>query len=274
LSNLVNLFGGYGYIGSEFRSKFPCIVNEKNNLVPTLTDNVTDILYLISTIDNHTMKVNPYIDIETNLTTLIRVLENFRMLNRPDVIFNFASSWFVYGNTEVPAKETSVCNPIGFYSITKRTAEQLLISYCQTYNLKYRILRFGNVIGNNDSKVSAKKNVLTFLLNKIQNNEPIDIYQEGKFYRDYIHVSDLCDAIQLIMNKFEVNDIINVSNGEPVQFIDVIQYAIEKYNSTSEITFMNGNETMSMYLDTSKLKDLDYQKKISVFDFVDNYKIF
>jgi nucleoside-diphosphate-sugar epimerase len=274
LSNLVNLFGGYGYIGSEFRSKFPCIVNEKNDLVPKLTDNVTDILYLISTIDNHTMKVNPYIDIETNLTTLIRVLENFRMLNRPDMIFNFASSWFVYGNTEVPAKETSVCNPIGFYSITKRTAEQLLISYCQTHNLKYRILRFGNVIGNNDSKVSEKKNVLTFLLNKIQNNESINIYQEGKFYRDYIHVSDLCDAIQLIMNKFEVNDIINVSNGEPVQFIDVIQYAIEKYNSTSEITFMSGKETMSMYLDTSKLKDLDYQKKISVFDFVDNYKNF
>lgn len=272
MNNLVNLFGGYGYIGSEFRSKFPCIVNEKNDLVPKLTDNVTDILYLISTIDNHTMKVNPYIDIETNLTTLIRVLENFRMLNRPDVIFNFASSWFVYGNTEVPAKETSVCNPIGFYSITKRTAEQLLISYCQTHNLKYRILRFGNVIGNNDSKVSAKKNVLTFLLNKIQNNEPIDIYQEGKFYRDYIHVSDLCDAIQLVINKFAVNDTINVSNGEPVQFIDVIQYAIEKYNSTSEITFMNGNETTSMYLDVSKLKSLGYDKKISVFDFVDNCK--
>jgi len=272
LSNLVNLFGGYGYIGSEFKSKFSCVVNEKYDLVPNLEKNVTDILYLISTIDNHTMKVNPYIDIETNLTTLIKVLENFRMLNRSDVVFNFASSWFVYGNTEVPAKETSVCNPIGFYSITKRTAEQLLISYCQTYNLKYRILRFGNVIGNNDSKVSARKNVLTFLLNKIQNNEPIPIYCEGKFYRDYIHVSDLCNAIQLIMNEFAVNDIINVSNGEPIQFIDIIQYAIKKYNSTSKITFINGNETTSMYLDVSKLKSLGYEKKFSVFNFIDNYK--
>ena len=38
-------------------------------------------------------------------------------------------------------QENALCDPKGFYSITKRTAEQLLISYCETFNIKYRIVR-------------------------------------------------------------------------------------------------------------------------------------
>ena len=129
---MVNVFGGHGFIGSRFVSLCKdTIVNERNDLEVKISKG--EILYLISTIDNYTMKVNPYIDIETNLTTLMRVLEQCK---KKKVVFNFASSWFVYGDTDLPAREDSYCNPKGFYSITKRAAEQLLISYCETHNIK------------------------------------------------------------------------------------------------------------------------------------------
>ena len=73
-----------------------------------------------------------------------------------DFVFNFISSWFVYGDTKLPAKESYQCKPKGFYSITKSTAEQLLISFCNTFKKKYRILRICNVYGLNDKNVSKK----------------------------------------------------------------------------------------------------------------------
>ena len=237
---------------------FDCIVNDRNDL--TVKDS-TDILYLISTTDNYNVKINPYIDIDTNLTTLIRVLENCK---NKDVVFNFASSWFVYGQTQTPFTEESYCNPTGFYSITKRTAEQLLISYCQTHNIKYRILRFANVVGPGDKGVSKKKNALTYLINQIKEGTDIDLYDNGDFTRDYIHVTDLCRAINLIFTKGETNTIYNVGNGKPSRFRDMMEYAINKIDSGSKINnipqaeFHKLVQVKSMNMDSSKLKNLGY----------------
>lgn len=261
---MINLFGGSGFVGTTFKEKYECIANERNDLVPKLASGVTDILYLISTIDNYNVTINPHVDIDTNLTTLVRVLENFRQLNKPNVVFNFASSWFVYGDTELPARETSYCDPKGFYSITKRAAEQLLISYCETYNLKYRILRFANVLGPGDKKVSKKKNALTYLINRIKNNEEINLYDNGNFYRDYMHVSDLCYATRTVMQRGGVNEIFNIGNGKPILFKEIIEYAVEKSGSSSKINYVEQPDfhkqvqVKSMYMDNSKIRSLGY----------------
>ena len=269
---VVNIFGN-GFVGKNFinNTKFDTITNDRNDLLPKACD---QILYLISTIDNYSVKVNPYLDIETNLTLLIRVLENFRK-NTPESIFNFASSWFVYGETDLPAKEDSYCNPKGFYSITKKCAEDLLISYCNTYNLKYRILRFANVLGLNDNKVSKKKNALTYMIKCIQNSEPINLYYKGDFFRDYINVKDLSNAIDIILENGEVNAIYNIANGEAIRFIDMINYAIRKTKSSSivsnidEVEFHKLVQVKSMYMDNTKLKNLGYSPKFSIFQTIE-----
>ena len=275
-----NVFGGSGFVGSCFveQNKGYVDANEKNNLVPSLDEYTTNILYLISTVDNYNVKTNPYLDIETNLTTLIRVLENFRHTSRKDIVFNFASSWFVYGDTELPAKETSYCNPRGFYSITKRAAEQLLISYCETYDLKFRILRFANVVGANDRKASKKKNALLYMLNELKNHRDINLYDEGKFYRDFIDVNDLCSACKLVMDKGEVNSIYNIGNGVAETFGDIISFAHRYYKSKSKIInieqpdFHKKVQVKSMYMDNSKLLELGYKQKSTVYTFVEKFK--
>ena len=158
---MVNLFGK-GFVGTHYSSMYECIINDRNDLTPK----TNNILYTISTTDNYHVRTNPYIDIETNLTTLIRILENCK---DKDITFNFISSWFVYGqNDRTPFKEDDLsCNPTGFYSITKRCAEQLIISFCNTYGIKYRIFRLANVLGEGDQKISKKKNALQFLIKEI-----------------------------------------------------------------------------------------------------------
>jgi nucleoside-diphosphate-sugar epimerase len=216
---------------------------------------------------------NPYIDIETNLTTLIRVLENTKTLD--NVVFNFASSWFVYGNVEPNASETSHCDPKGFYSITKRTAEQLLISYCETYKINYRVLRFSNVLGPGDKHVSAKKNALTFLLRKLKNHEEINLYNDGDFYRDYMHVADVCSAINLVLEKGNHNEIYNIGTGTPVLFKDAIDYIVKKTNSKSKINHVDQSnfhkivQTPSFYMNCDKLKNLGYANFKDIYTILD-----
>jgi UDP-glucose 4-epimerase len=191
----INVLGGYGFIGGRYCKMTPNVIKNEKYDYQVKSNNI---LYFISTVHNYNVFTQPYLDIGTNLTTLIKTLETCR---DKDLTFNFISSWFVYGDVPLPAKEDSYCDPKGFYSITKRTAEQLLISYCQTFNLKYRILRLGNVLGETDSKVSAKKNALQYLINELKVGNDINLYDGGNVYRDYIYIDDVVNAINLVIKE-------------------------------------------------------------------------
>lgn len=258
---MVNLFGN-GFVGKQFSAMFPTIINERNDYVPK-TNNV---FYTISTVDNYNIYTDPFIDIDTNLNVLIRVLENCKNKN---ITFNFASSWFVYGNTRGIAHEDTICNPIGFYSITKRTAEQLLIEYCKSFGIQYRILRFANVLGKNDTKVSKKKNILTYMINELKNDRQVELFNKGEFYRDYIHVADLCNAVKLIMDKGEINSIYNVGNSNPILFKDAIFYAAEKLGKTPNVKLVSEGNTSSLYLNCGKLFDLGFTPKYTIKNMID-----
>lgn len=260
-SNL-QIFGGNGFVGSAFVRKNPlCIVKQRNDHV---VDKDKDILYLISTVTNYNVKTNPYIDIETNLILLMKILSQYQ---NSDKVFNFISSWFVYGNTQMPATEESICDPTGFYSITKRCAEQLLISYCQTFNIKYRILRLANIAGHGDNKASAQKNALQYMINQLKQNLDINLYEGGNMYRDYIHVNDAVDAIDLILDKGEINSIYNVGNGIPLLMKDLIEYAKQLIGGTGRINYIDVPQfhkivqVHSQWMKNDKLKSLGYEPK-------------
>jgi len=276
MEKLINLFGGSGFVGGKYEELTPNILwsNERNDYkVKSNNTHPLDIVYFISTIDNYNVHTDPFIDIDTNLTTLIKVLESCKNKN---VCFNFISSWFVYGDVELPAKEDSHCDPKGFYSITKRTAEQLLISYCETFGIQWRILRLGNVLGKGDKKVSKKKNALQYLINEIKENRDINLYDGGDLYRDYIHVDDVVQAINLVIEKGPVGEIYNIGNGEKVYLRNSLEYvrtrlnSISKFNSIEIVDFHKKVQTKNMVLDISKIQQLGYVPKYNTEQMLDS----
>jgi nucleoside-diphosphate-sugar epimerase len=278
----INVFGGTGFIGSRFCSLHSdhVVVNDRDDY--TLKTN--NVLYFISTIDNYNVHKDLHIDVDTNLTVLLNVLENIKNSPNKDITFNFISSWFVYGqNNKIPFKEDDLgCNPTGFYSITKRCAEQLIISFCETFDIKYRIFRLANVLGEGDKKISKKKNALQFLIQEIVNNRDVELYYGGNVLRDYIYVDDVCDALFHCINKAPINEIINIGSGKPHLFLNIIKEAILKANSSSKIVeinpthFHNVVQVKNSYLDTTKLTNYGYKCKHSIEDIVqkliDHYK--
>jgi nucleoside-diphosphate-sugar epimerase len=274
----VSVFGGWGFVGYEYVK-----TTAETCILPSHRDNHSvssaDIVYFISTVDNYNVHIDPTLDINTNLIVLMKVLENYKnyiQSTGEQGCFNFISSWFVYGqdsgygNEHRGIPETDPCDPKGFYSITKRCAEQLLISYCETFGLNYRILRLANVIGKNDKKVSAKKNALQYLLGEIAASRPIDLYDGGRFYRDYIDVRDCARAIDLVQRKGKLNEIYNIGNGSPCDFRDLLEFAKHRLNSTSEFRTIEPKQfhqkvqgSRSFYMDTTKLQSLGYTPQYS-----------
>ena len=257
---MISIFGGTGFIGSKFYSKY----KEESVIIPReeVQPQSNKVLYMISTVDNYNVLENPFIDIETNLIHLMKVLENCK---GKDIEFTFISSWFVYGDTHLPARESSPCKPKGFYSITKLAAEQLLQSYCKTFNIKYKIVRLGNVIGKGDGKASKKKNALQFLIDEMKADRDINLYNNGEFYRDFVHVDDVVDGIKFVMDHGENEETYNLGSArKPTLFKDVIAYAHHEIGSHSKIGNMEPSDfhkivqVESMYLDSSKLGSMGF----------------
>jgi nucleoside-diphosphate-sugar epimerase len=267
----LTVFGGRGFVGSSYiRTYYDQTVGNIVSINDRHDLNVysKDVLYLISTVHNYNVFKDNTLDIETNLILLMKVLENWK--NRPDSkdgVFNFVSSWFVYGYQNNPhdVSEVAICDPKGFYSITKRCAEQLLISYCSTHNLKYRILRLANVIGPGDKKVSEQKNALQYMANLLMEGRPVNLYGDGHFYRDYIHVDDCARAIELVITKGSINSVFNIGNGKTWDFITILTYLKLMLESPSAIRsvetkeFHKAVQIPSFYMNTDKLKSLGYK---------------
>lgn len=263
----ISVFGGSGFIGSRFRAQtaYKPLLIARDSRLPR-SDLV---LYLISTTHNYHVFEDLHRDIETNLTVLVDVLTN---LKPGRTVFNFVSSWFVYGETELPAHENSCCHPKGFYSITKRAAEDLLISYCRTFGIDYRILRLSNIYGPGDggaAQAPGKKNALQFLIERLKRNEPIELYHDGNFYRDYLHVDDAVAAIDLVLSRGELNQIYNIGSGEKILFRDLIALARRQTGSSSPIIavepppFHRAVQVKDFYMNCDRLKALGFKPRIT-----------
>lgn len=257
VSQTYSLYGASGTIGSYLNALYPNNTDplERNDLYPAV-DRHGDghsVIYLIST---NTNSIADQSDIQnninTNLTILLDRLEACRETGVKE--FNFISSWFVYGKptfntstysngvTHIPVfKESDYCDPVGYYSITKRTAEQFVIEFCETHGIKWRILRLSNVYGY-DPGANKNKNVLHYLINQLKENSPTVEIQGCLMppYRDYIHIYDACRAIMHLCNNAPPNNIYNVGRG-PTQAMSLhtaIGHAKEYCNSQSQIHFV------------------------------------
>lgn len=277
----LSVFGGTGFVGSAF-VKYALtepgyiMVRERENYKP-FTD--TDSLWFISTTHNYNVWDKPTLDVETNLLLLCKALEEFKNTT-PFGVFNFISSWFVYGDNGISRKnrEDDPCNPKGFYSITKHCAEQLVQSYCKTHGLNYRILRLCNVVGLGD-KPTKQKNALQYLINEMKLGKDIQLYNAGRFYRNYMHVDDVAHAIHMIIRqpawKKNINQIFNIGHSEHLHFAALIDYAAEKIGYKGKIkrmtptTFHGQIQIASFTMNTNKLQSYGFKPKYDLQEMVD-----
>lgn len=98
---------------------------------------------------------------------------------------------FIFAST-CQAQETNV------YGSTKRIAEQIVRQYCELNNKNYTIFRFGNVLGGDNL---TNTDGLLYNLIKAKETGVFNLYGDGSQRRDYIHVNEICYALQKAIDR-------------------------------------------------------------------------
>jgi UDP-glucose 4-epimerase len=126
--------------------------------------------------------------------------------------FIFSSTAAVYGMTGLaPVVETTPLNPLSPYGRSKLMTEQMLADVAAAHPITYGVLRYFNVAGADPQKRSGQSTPEATHLIKVScqaalgQREKVSIFgtdyetRDGTGVRDYIHVSDLISAHQLML---------------------------------------------------------------------------
>lgn len=291
----VLIVGGLGFIGSHLarqcvekgldvsilnrsKSKIANIdpVRDKINLIIKDVKDIDSevagfdtIFHLAGSTDNYSIiEGEPYRDIELNCVNTIALLEAVKK-NNTDARVVFASTFFVNGRPEkLPVDENSPCRPLGLYGATRLAAEHFCRIYHNVFDLDIVIVRFTNVFGENEQSANRKKAGFNYMINEACFGNDLYVYDNGDFYRDYIHVSDAARAIMVAAEKGETNEVYYAGRGEFVKFrqlINIVQEETDvKVNSIAPPDFHRRVGITDFVCDNSRLKALGWKPAISL----------
>jgi UDP-glucose 4-epimerase len=208
---------------------------------------------------------NPLIDFDTNARGTLCVLEKAR---KDNARLLFASSAAVYGNPiKFPTPETYGYTPFSCYGLSKVVGEEYCQMYMQQYSLEITILRFANVYG------SRCHGVIHDFLDKLQKNtEELEIIGTGQQSRDFVHVSDITEALVLATEKNAVGKTYNLGFGETTKIIDLAKMILKilKLTNKTKMTTTNVSwqgDVTSIWFDIAKAKkELNWTPKVRLED--------
>ena len=138
----------------------------------------------------------------------------------------------VFGSLkEGSADEKSRFNPSNPYAATKASAELLVNSYVNTYDLDCVITRCTNNYGPRQffEKLIPKTIVLA------NHNKKIPIYGNGKNIRDWIYVDDHCEAIFKVLLDGEQGESYNISSNNEVDNLSIVKKILELLNKPFDL---------------------------------------
>ncbi|MDC0169172.1 dTDP-glucose 4,6-dehydratase [Candidatus Nitrosopelagicus sp.] len=177
----------------------------------------------------------------------------------------------VFGSLkEGSAHETSRFNPSNPYAATKASAELLVNSYVNTYDLDCVITRCTNNYGPRQfyEKLIPKT---IFLANQ---NKKIPIYGKGENIRDWIYVNDHCEAVLRVLLDGKKGESYNVSSDNEIDNLSIVKKILELLGKSSDliefVTDRPGHD-LRYSLNSSKIKNsLKWNPKISFDDGIQN----
>jgi UDP-glucose 4-epimerase len=259
--NLVNLFQQQGHeIKTHTREEF--IHNEK---LSKYLENSDVVINCIGSANVGFSYTNTSEDFESNVGVVRTILEILREQNLNHVKFINLSSASVYGNPkQLPIKESDTIQPLSPYGFHKSISELLLKEYSQCFGLKTLSLRIFSAYGN-----GQKKLLLWDLHEKIQSSyEKIVLFGTGNESRDFIHIEDIAQQIQLAIDHAEfVGEAINVANGVEVKISEVVEL-YQKYYPKKFYFDFNGEERLgdpkNWCADITTMTKWGYQPNISL----------
>ncbi len=136
---------------------------------------------------------HPEMTYRTNVAGTAALLEAGRQAGVTSLAF--ASTNAVTGPMEgSKITETARLRPLTPYGSTKAAGEMLMSAYTAAYGLRCACARLTNVYG---PGMQAKDSIVARLMRAVRLGTTFEVYGDGNQVRDYVHVSDVVQALRL-----------------------------------------------------------------------------
>lgn len=203
--------------------------------------------------------INPKFAFDSNISIAINMGEWLR-LQPKRIRLIYVSSDEVMGETFSPLRETAPLNPTQPYSASKAAAEIILHNYRDVYNLNVITLRSCNLVG---EQLRARK-LIPVTIKSIMLKKPVPVYDDGSAIREWMDVTDLCDAILCLLDESVHPGIYHASSGVHLTIRQVLDIISTELNVSIEQKFIMGRivHDQCYATDTEKLRALGWAPKI------------
>jgi UDP-glucose 4-epimerase len=215
--------------------------------------------------------------IKSDINPLILFLEILKEFKKPIRFIYFSSGGAVYGNTisKRPISEISNLNPISNYGYFKLICENTIKYILFNTKVNTIIIRPSNVYGPLQSS-NKPQGLISHVFKCCYNNIELNLYDDGNITRDYIHINDLSNFIELVLeNKDNFHfEIFNVGSSLPTKNDEVISIIQNLTNCNLKINHKHPRIFDCLYnvLDITKaINNFDWKPKISLNDGIEDY---
>jgi UDP-glucose 4-epimerase len=254
----IGIIGGTGFIGQNLATFFHSLnykvtvvgrsvpkyhfdglnavqidVNDTDVLINSVS-NCETIIWLVSSLVPSVSNESLIDDFNNNISPLVRFME--RAGGNPEFKkFIFLSSGgTIYGDSldNKPLDEDSSKKPISSYGLSKIVTENYIKFLTSTSHFQSFILRPSNVYGQFQNLIKPQ-GIIGYAFKSIKNNTAIDLYDDGRVTRDFIHVFDLAKAVNACIEseyKEAHTSVYNVASQQGY----TIKEILEKINTITE----------------------------------------
>ena len=260
--NRVLITGGAGFIGSKFvdyilkttKADIIIVDNLYNSTIDRIPENERVFFINCSVLDvdkysKHLQECDyifhmacvqiskssfvPQIDLDTNATSTLKILEYLKDNKTNLKRFVYTSSCSIYGQSkESPITENTPPNISSLYAATKFLGENYTNLYHKLFGIPTSVIRYSNVYGPGQIPDNKICGVIGKFIYESINKRPITIFGDGEYKRDYSFIDDVLLATYLVSkSENTLGETYNVStntNYSVNEIVDIIELYVGK----------------------------------------------
>jgi dTDP-L-rhamnose 4-epimerase len=142
--------------------------------------------------------------------------------------------------TAVPTTEDSPLSPTSYYGLTKQVQEQTALLFARTLGLSAVALRYQNVYGPGQSLNNPYTGILAIFSNLASVGRPIQVFEDGRESRDFVHVEDVVNAtLRATTAPLLEPSVFNVGSGHSTTVFEVA-HAIKSFLASASTITVTG----------------------------------
>jgi dTDP-glucose 4,6-dehydratase len=182
-------------------------------------------------------------------------------LHKTEIPAVYVSSDEVLGESFVPLTAQSQLRPTQPYAASKACAETILHNYRDVYGIKLATLRSCNLVGPGQSPPKLLPVAVEALLSR----SPVPIHGSGNQHREWMHVSDICEAVLYLIRASFPPAVFQATTAESMSIIEAVRLIAESLNVTPMTVNVSDRlvQDASYRMNPASLNELGWQPHLS-----------